>query len=615
MTNDSLRSLLSGLGDPLRDKAAALGYVDIFLDDRQIAAAYRNSWLARKIVNIPALDAFRKWRHWKAEQEDITKIEAEEKRLGLKQKLLECKTKARLWGGAAIFIKIKNQPAEAELDPETVKLGDIEYLTVLTRKEMAPDDLDQDPLSQHYGWPKQYMIHGGTTYAYIHPSRMIRMIGEPLPDPWGASMSSYGWGDSTLQSIYTTLTQVDSVYANIASLVFEAKVDKIKIPGFTEKLANKVYRDKMIERYMLANIGKSINNTLMLDAEEEWILDQISFAGLPDVVQQFVLAASGAADIPITRLFGQSPSGLSATGEHDMKNYHDRIASIQTLEIDPACDLFTQCLLRSALGSPSDEIFHEWTPLEQMSEKEQAEIGKMNAETAAALINTGLFMPEEMRNVVGNQLVESGFYPGLADKLKENGDDLPEFDLERRSAEASTQQAEKIAKEPTQKPKPVTKDASPRSMYMRRDVLNAAEILKWFRDQGVPNVYKPESLHVTIVYSKTPFDWLTLGESYEPKLEIPASSLRVMEKFGDQGDVLVMAFNAWRLQARHDEALSVGASYDYPNYQPHISISLSGMEIALENVKPWTGKIVLGPEIIEEIDLDKKWKTKVKAEK
>jgi uncharacterized protein len=37
---------------------------------------------------------------------------------------------------------------------------------------------------------------------------------------------------------------------------------------------------------------------------------------------------SGAADIPVTRLLGQSPAGMNATGTSDMKNYHDRIQSI-----------------------------------------------------------------------------------------------------------------------------------------------------------------------------------------------------------------------------------------------------------------------------------------------
>jgi len=41
--------------------------------------------------------------------------------------------------------------------------------------------------------------------------------------------------------------------------------------------------------------------------------------------------ASGAADIPMTRLLGQSPAGMNATGDGDMRNYYDRIEAIAWL--------------------------------------------------------------------------------------------------------------------------------------------------------------------------------------------------------------------------------------------------------------------------------------------
>ena len=47
---DNLRSLLGGLGDPSRDKNAAVYYDFPFISDMQLVNAYRSSWLARKIV-------------------------------------------------------------------------------------------------------------------------------------------------------------------------------------------------------------------------------------------------------------------------------------------------------------------------------------------------------------------------------------------------------------------------------------------------------------------------------------------------------------------------------------------------------------------------------------
>lgn len=46
---------------------------------------------------------------------------------------------------------------------------------------------------------------------------------------------------------------------------------------------------------------------------------QYMFGGLADCYQQFIMDISGAAEIPVTRLFGSSSSGLNATGESGLR--------------------------------------------------------------------------------------------------------------------------------------------------------------------------------------------------------------------------------------------------------------------------------------------------------
>jgi phage-related protein (TIGR01555 family) len=184
------------------------------------------------------------------------------------------------------------------------------------------------------------------------------------------------------------IKNADSTAGNIASLIFEAKIDIIKIPGFTENIGNKAYEDAILSRYTLANTIKGINGTLLLDAEEEYESKSAQLAGLTDVLTAFMQIVSGAADIPVTRLLGQSPAGMNATGTSDMKNYHDRIQSIQELELTPAMGRLDECIIRSATGSRDEAIYYELAPLEQMSEKEKADIFKTKSDAARALIGS-----------------------------------------------------------------------------------------------------------------------------------------------------------------------------------------------------------------------------------
>lgn len=625
LTTDSLRSLVTGMGDPFRDKSASVFYDNIILSDSSLTAAYRNNWLPRKIVDIPAFDAVRRWRDWQASAEQITAIERTEKRLNVLHKYLECKKLARLYGGAAIYIGTDDPDTTAPLDPESIGLDGIKYLTVLGRRDIVAGELDRDPSSRYFGKPMVYTISGPLDWVDIHPSRLVIMVGNQLPDVWTHTGVTYGWGDSVIQSVYSAVTNADSTAANIANLVFEANVDVFAIPDLLEQVATQQFRTKLMERLTLANMAKGITRALLKDKEEEYTKVATSFAGLPDVLQSFLLITAGASDIPLTRLLGQSPAGLSSTGEHDMKNYFDRVEAIQSLEIGPDCHHLDEMIIRSALGNRPSELFYTWRPLEQLNEKERAEIGKIQVDAAVSLSQTGLFSPEEQREVTANQLTETGFYPGLGDLVKKNGTDLPEFDLERRAQEAGVEALENPPP-PSSQP-PVTDadifnqlyrdmeqafDARPMTLYMRRDVKNAAEIIKWYKDQGVPDVYAAESLHVTIAYSKTPLDWIKVGNPWKGELELPAGGPRLNELFGDNNDVLVLQFASDELSWRHENVLGAGGTSDYDEYQPHISISLKGGEVDLSQIKPYQGRIVLGPEIFEEID-NGDWRDKVKS--
>src|SRR5690625_7451480 len=83
--NDSLVNLFSRLGTD-QDKAAHSHFGYTAMSREHIANMYRGSWLARKIVDIAAQDATRKWREWQATTEQTTALEHERRRIGIRQK-------------------------------------------------------------------------------------------------------------------------------------------------------------------------------------------------------------------------------------------------------------------------------------------------------------------------------------------------------------------------------------------------------------------------------------------------------------------------------------------------------------------------------------------------
>lgn len=152
--------------------------------------------------------------------------------------------------------------------------------------------------------------------------------------------------------------------------------------------------------------------------------------------------------------------------------------------------------------------------------------------------------------------------------------------------------------------------AKPRTLYACRYVENAEEIIKWAKEQGFKTTLQPGDMHVTIAYSKKPVDWDEAKASDDDtgKLTVSSGGTRKVKPLGDGGAVVLTFYNE-TLQDRHMEIREAGASWDHARYNPHVTISWDAADVDLDKVKPYTGEIVLGPEVFKEIDED--WSDKV----
>lgn len=419
MIGDGLTNVVANLGTA-RDKAAHATYVPDTLTSLDLVNAYRTSWLAAATVDYPAEDATRKWRNWRAEADQITKIEAEEIRLQLKAKVQLALIGARLLGGAAIYIN-----AETASPGEPLKAGDkIRSLIVLTRDDLTAGPIIKDINSEYFGKPEFYTISGSTDAerVEIHASRFAIFTGAAVPGSNLLGVNS-AWSDSVLQKTLDAIKGADSAVANIASLIYEAKVDVMKVKGFARMLAEN--EDSLIlRRAHLQAAMKGINGMLMIDGDDDYDQKSAAFAGLDSLLAKFFDWAAGAARVPVTRLFGRAAAALSGSGDGDERVYYDRVGDIQSAEIGPAINLLDECIISQALGDRPAELFYEWAPLRQKTETENAEIFSKYATAARSLAgqNAGEIVPlDALSDAMVNALTESGALPGLEGYVQKYG--------------------------------------------------------------------------------------------------------------------------------------------------------------------------------------------------
>lgn len=671
---DTLFNLVTGMGTD-RDKSTHASFGFTGADKAQLDAAYRSDWISRKVVDIPAYDATREWRTWQAEKQDITSLTDLEKALGVQRKTQMALQRARLYGGSALIMGVNDgRDPKEPLDLENIGKDTFKWLHVVSRHEIQSGQIDWNIQSPYFGQPAFYtrtlqvqtvtaaskeqqaeaqaeakrFASGGQ--LQIHPSRIIRFTGLECPE---MNMAD-GWGDSVLQLCRDAIVQLGTVASSLAALVQEAKIDIVKIPELSERMSNKEYEKKLTDRFALASMLKSIYSVLLLDKEEEWERVEQTFTGMPEIMQQFMMMVCGAADIPATRFMGQSPQGMNATGDSDTRNYYDRVSTDQETTITPALDPLDVVLQRSALGTIPDGLYYEWNPLWQMDDQQKADIETKRAAVVAQDVTMGLIDPMVLQKARENQLIESGFYPGLEQIIDEYGTDYDEraAEAEQKAAEiagangtnpdgtpanggpepansndpeegdAGNGTAPKAA--PGRRP-PVAKKAAndaaissmlqrikdattPRTLYVYRPVLNWKEIADFYKKQDGIETTLGSDMHVTIVYSKKAVDWIKVGEDNwsttddKGNMLIKEGGPRVMEKFGD--NALVLAFASSDLSFRHNSAeYRAGCTWDYDDYTPHITITYKAGAVDVLHMPTYTGKIILGPEQFEEVKL------------
>jgi hypothetical protein len=150
------------------------------------------------------------------------------------------------------------------------------------------------------------------------------------------------------------------------------------------------------------------------------------------------------------------------------------------------------------------------------------------------------------------------------------------------------------------------KDATtPRPLYVYRNVVNWKEIADWFKANTTLETSVGEEMHVTVIYSKAPVDWIKVGEdnftstNEKGQLVIKPGGPRVMERFNE---AVVLAFASSDLAWRHNSAeYRADCTWDYDDYTPHVTITYSGGASDIRNMPAYPGQIVLGPEVFEEI--------------
>lgn len=423
-TIDSFQNFAANLGVGTQNLTGegTYGFNPITRNRQLLDWMYRGSWIVKQIVDSVADDMTRAGIDMNTDMppDDRDAFNKYLRNLQVWQRLNEAIKWSRLYGGAIAVMMIDGQRPDAPLNLRTIGRGSFKGLLPLDRWLLQPqmNDLIHE-LGPDFGRPRYYSVVADSQALpnlKIHHTRIVRFDGIQLP--YYQRMSENGWGMSEIEPLYDRLLAFDSTTVGAAQLVYKAYLRTYKVENLREILAvGGKAKTGLTEQIKFMRMMQSIEGITLMDAKDTFEAHSYAFGGLSDVVIHMCQQLAGGAQIPMTRLFGQSPMGMNATGESDMRNYYDAINARQESRLRNPLSLVLHVAHLSLFERPLPEGFDfTFNSLWQLSDGEKADVAAKVTGAVDQALTSGVITPvialKELRDVSKT----TGIYSNITDE-------------------------------------------------------------------------------------------------------------------------------------------------------------------------------------------------------
>jgi uncharacterized protein len=402
--SDGLQNVFTGMGTS-RDKTTRTTIKPVtFMGHEDLEGLYAH-WLMRRIVDLVADECTREgfeilFGGEGVNAETLSGVEQSIEDLQILPSFNEAAKTSRLYGGSALLLYIDDgRPSDMPVDKANIRA--VEGMDCLDRHQIAPI-INEDSLYD-YSKATYYQIISGDLIQQpnlraIHKDRILRFDGIWLP--YRTRQKNYGWGMSVLQSVYDSFKHYYSGTSSIATLLTEFDIFVHKVKGLASLLAAGK-EGQVRDRLQLNDMSKSIYRGYAIDAEkEELAFVSRQFGGVSEILEKLRIDVIAAAGIPHTLLFGQSPSGLGATGRSEERDFAKTCHHYQETNFRKPLTKLMEYIMLSKTGPTGGKVPDNWRvgfkPLFEMNERELADVRARVAAVDARYIQVGVLTPQEV---------------------------------------------------------------------------------------------------------------------------------------------------------------------------------------------------------------------------
>lgn len=326
---------------------------------------------------------------------DIDLMESALEKFDVKRLIHEAVKQDSMFGVAHIYIDTGAATEELSkplfLDPRKIPKGSLKGLRVVDPTWIYPAKYNtRYPLAAGFYKPEAWFVMGDT----VHETRFIDIISRPVPDILKPSYNFGGLSLTQLMEDYVVdwreaKKNVIKIIRSLRMRALKTDMDaRLQEPGQFDK------RIKLFTQYQ-DNFG-----IWALDTQEDLIHMQTSLSDLSNLLSNYQDQMCIPARITNLKLLGNAPAGLNASGDSELETWHETISGMQERDIRRALENIFKIIQLSEFGEIKENIYFEFRPLDELSEKEKAEINEIKVRTVTTASDAQLVSSEEGRDAL-----------------------------------------------------------------------------------------------------------------------------------------------------------------------------------------------------------------------
>lgn len=182
-----------------------------------------------------------------------------------------------------------------------------------------------------------------------------------------------GWNASIFEGILEPIENLLGGFNVTLELLSEAKIDIFKISNLASVLMSADGERQIQRRLQVATANKNYKSSIAMDMEDDYQQKQISFGGIPQLLEQLMYIFCGYLRYPVAKLFGKGASGFSS-GDDDLENYNSTVESEVRIPARRLIHWVVNLRCLQLFGRELPDFKPKWKPLREMTEKDMAEV-------------------------------------------------------------------------------------------------------------------------------------------------------------------------------------------------------------------------------------------------